>query len=49
MESLIYWFSDFLQSDIDHAIYSITNIDSPFYTWFFLWVFIKFYRKLNNI
>ena len=49
MQTLADLFSDTLQSDIDHAIYSLTDIRSPFYTWLFLWIFIKIYRKFNNI
>lgn len=49
IQDLVKFFADFLQSDINHMITSVTDIRSPFYTWLFLWIFIKIYRTLNNI
>ena len=33
MQTLINLISGFIQSDINHAIYSLSDIRSPFYIW----------------
>ena len=49
MHNLSIFFSNYFQAQADETINAINDIDSPFYSWFFLWIFIKMYRKLNNI
>ena len=48
MDLLMYLFSlfsDYLQSQVDEIIHNITDIRSPA----FLLIFLKIYRKFNNI
>lgn len=46
IETIVTFFSDYFQSQINHMITSLTDIRSPFYTytWLFLWILIKIYR-----
>jgi len=46
---MIDFFSGYLQSQVDEIIHNVTNIRSPAYMWLFLWIFIKIYRKFDNI
>ena len=46
---LFSFFSDYLQSQVDEIIHNIIDIRSPGYMWLFLCIFIKIYRKFNNI
>lgn len=49
MQDRVIVFSDYFHSQINEIIATITDIRSPFYTWFFLWIFIKISRKVNKI
>jgi hypothetical protein len=49
MDSIIEFFYNYLQGEINRVTEILSDIKSPFYTWFFLLIFIKIYRKLNNI
>ena len=49
MHTIYTFFSNYFQAQVDGTINAITDIHSSFYTWFFLVIFIKIYRKLNNI
>jgi hypothetical protein len=46
---MIEFFSNYLQSQIDEIVHNLTDIRSPAYMWLFLWIFIKVYRKHNNL
>lgn len=46
---MIEFFSNYLQSQIDEIVHNITDIRSPAYMWLFLWIFIRVYRKYNNL
>ena len=48
MKDLLDFFINFFQGEINHAIEAVTNIKSPFYTWVFLWIFVRIYRKFNG-
>jgi len=47
IEWIINAFSDYFNSQIDHIIYSVTDIRSPAYTLLFLWIFVKIYREIT--
>ena len=49
MNSIIEFFSTYLEGEVNQIIEVISDIKSPFYTWLFLLIFIKIYRKLNRI
>lgn len=49
MDNIIEFFYNFLKVEANQVIEVVSDIKSPFYTWFFLLIFIKIYRKLNNI
>ena len=42
-------FSNYINSEITEITTNLTNIDSAFYTWLFLWIFIPIYRTINKI
>ena len=48
MKDFIEFLVIYFQREIDQTIKAVTNIKSSFYTWFFLWIFIRIYRKLNK-
>ena len=47
MQDLILFFSNWLDSEINAIITTLSDIRSPFYTWLYLWIFIKIYRTFN--
>lgn len=47
IEGTISFFSDFVHSEIQKGIETLTDITSPFYTYAFLWVFIRIYMKIT--
>lgn len=47
MEWIIKIFSDYVHSQINEIIDTITNIRSPAYTYLFLWIFIEIYREIT--
>jgi hypothetical protein len=40
-------FSDYFHSQINEIIDTITDIQSPAYTWIFLLIFIEIYREIT--
>ena len=46
MQWIVTFFSDYFHFQINETIDTITNIQSPAYTYLFLWIFIKIYRKI---
>jgi hypothetical protein len=46
---MIEFFYNYLQSQMDEIVHNLTDIRSPAYMWLFLWIFIKVYRKSNNL
>ena len=51
MQTFVDFFSNILQSDIDHTIYYLTEIRSPFYTLVFRRFLLKFIviKLINNL
>ena len=47
MQWIIQFFSDYVHSQINEIIDTITNIQSPAYTYLFLGIFIKIYREIT--
>jgi hypothetical protein len=47
IEWILNFFSDYFNSQINEIIDTITNIRSPAYTFLFLWIFIRIYRKIT--
>lgn len=47
IDGIITFFSDFVHSEIHKAIETMTDITSPAYTYIFLWIFIRIYRKIT--
>ena len=45
METIIEFFYNYTQGKIDRLIEVVSDITSPFYTWFF----IDFYKNLSKI
>jgi len=41
------FFSDYVNSQFNEIIDTVTDIRSPAYTWLFLWIFVKIYRKIT--
>lgn len=48
MKDFIEFLINYFQGEIDHTIEALTNVKSSFYFWFFLWIYIRIYRKLNK-
>jgi len=49
MDNIIEFLYNYLKGEANQVIEVVSDIKSPFYTRFFLLIFIKIYRKLNNI
>jgi len=49
MNNLIEFFYNYLVGEVNSVNKVLSDIKSPFYAWFFLLIFIKIYRKVNNI
>jgi len=47
MEWIITFVSNYFHSQTNQIIETITDIRSPAYTYFFLWIFIRIYRKIT--
>lgn len=47
IEWIMHFLSDYFHSQINEIMDMITNIRSPAYTWIFLWIFIRIYRKIT--
>jgi hypothetical protein len=47
IDGTIIFFSDFVHSEIHKAIETMTDIRNPAYTYIFLWIFIRIYRKIT--
>ena len=48
MNDIIGFFYSYLEREVNAVIEVLSDIKSPFYTWVFLLIFVKIYRKLNN-
>jgi hypothetical protein len=47
IEWIMNGFSNYVNSQINEINYTVTHIDSLGYTLFFLWIFIRIYRKIT--
>ena len=47
IEWIMNFLSDYFHSQINEIMDTITDIRSPAYTWLFLWIFIRIYRKIT--
>lgn len=43
---IINFLSDYVHSQINEIMDTVTNIRSPAYTWLFLWIFTGIYREI---
>ena len=48
LEWIMNFLSDYVHSQSNEIINAITNIRSPGYTWLFLWIFNRIYRKITK-
>jgi len=44
---MMHFFSDFVNSEINKIMDTMTDIRSPAYTWLFLLIFIEIYREIT--
>ena len=47
IEWIMHFLSDYVNGQINYIINTVTDIHSPAYTWFFLYLFIEIYRKIG--